>query len=61
MKFTKMHGCGNDYVYVDGKSEKISQEKKSELANFLTDFVFQIIQIKKEILFFFLYLLFYFE
>lgn len=37
MKFTKMHGCGNDYVYVDGKSEKISQEKKSELAIKVSD------------------------
>lgn len=37
MKFTKMHGCGNDYVYVDGKSEKISQEKKSELAVKVSD------------------------
>ncbi|MCM2265677.1 MAG: diaminopimelate epimerase [Desulfuromonadales bacterium] len=24
MKFTKMHGAGNDYVYVDGFSEKIT-------------------------------------
>ena len=23
MKFTKMHGCGNDYIYVDGKSEVV--------------------------------------
>ena len=23
MKFTKMHGCGNDYIYVDGSREKI--------------------------------------
>ena len=36
-KFSKMHGCGNDYVYVDGKSEKISQEKKSELAIKVSD------------------------
>ena len=37
MKFTKMQGCGNDYVYVDGGSEKISQEKKSELAIKVSD------------------------
>lgn len=37
MKFTKMQGCGNDYVYVDGGSEKISQEKKSELAKRMSD------------------------
>ncbi len=24
MKFTKMHGIGNDYVYVDGFSEKVA-------------------------------------
>lgn len=23
MKFTKMHGCGNDYIYIDGSGEKI--------------------------------------
>lgn len=32
MKFVKMHGCGNDYVYVNGFEEKIPDEKKSELA-----------------------------
>ncbi len=37
MKFTKMQGCGNDYVYVDGGSEKISQGKKSELAKRVSD------------------------
>lgn len=26
MKFTKMHGCGNDYVYVDGFSERIQDK-----------------------------------
>ena len=30
MKFTKMHGCGNDYVYIDGAKEKIAQEEKPE-------------------------------
>ena len=32
MKFIKMHGCGNDYVYVNGFEEHIPDEKKSELA-----------------------------
>jgi len=32
MKFTKMQGCGNDYVYINGFTEKIADEKKSELA-----------------------------
>ena len=30
MKFTKMHGCGNDYIYIDGAKEKLSQEEKPE-------------------------------
>lgn len=29
MKFTKMHGCGNDYVYVNGFEEKIDDESKA--------------------------------
>lgn len=37
MKFTKMHGCGNDYVYVDGSREKIESEKKPELVRRLSD------------------------
>lgn len=37
MKFTKMHGCGNDYVYVDGAREKIPAERKSEVVKFLSD------------------------
>lgn len=37
MKFTKMQGCGNDYVYVDGAKEQIPQEKKAELVRYLSD------------------------
>ena len=37
MKFTKMHGCGNDYVYVDGESEIISTKDKPEIAKYLSD------------------------
>ena len=37
MFFTKMHGCGNDYVYVDGSKEMIPQEKKSDLAIKVSD------------------------
>lgn len=37
MKFTKMQGCGNDYVYVDGAKEQIPQEKKPEIVRFLSD------------------------
>jgi diaminopimelate epimerase len=32
-----MHGCGNDYVYIDGGKEHIPQEKKSELAIKISD------------------------
>lgn len=37
MKFTKMHGCGNDYIYVDGASWQISKEQKPELVKRLSD------------------------
>lgn len=37
MKFTKMHGCGNDYVYVNGFVEKIAPEEKPELVRKLSD------------------------
>ena len=35
MKFTKMQGLGNDYVYVNGFTEKI--ENPSELAARVSD------------------------
>ena len=37
INFTKMHGCGNDYVYIDGGKELVPQEKKSELAIKVSD------------------------
>ena len=37
MKFTKMHGIGNDYIYVDGARETIPAERKSEVVRFLSD------------------------
>lgn len=37
IEFTKMQGCGNDYVYVDGAKEQIPQEKKAELVRYLSD------------------------
>ena len=36
MKFTKMHGCGNDYIYVNGFEEKVEEDKKPELARRLS-------------------------
>ncbi|MCR5283210.1 MAG: diaminopimelate epimerase [Lachnospiraceae bacterium] len=32
MKFTKMHGCGNDYVYVNGFEQTYTPEEKKRLA-----------------------------
>ena len=37
MKFTKMQGCGNDYVYVNGAVEKIAPEKKPDIVRKLSD------------------------
>ena len=35
LQFTKMHGLGNDYVYMDAINQKI--ENRSELAKFISD------------------------
>lgn len=35
MKFTKMHGCGNDYVYVNYLKEKV--ENPEEVSRFVSD------------------------
>ncbi len=35
--FTKMHGCGNDYIYVNGKDVKIEENKKPEAVRRLSD------------------------
>ena len=35
MKFVKMQGCGNDYIYVDGAKEKV--ENKPEVVQRLSD------------------------
>ncbi|MBD5530007.1 MAG: diaminopimelate epimerase [Lachnospiraceae bacterium] len=37
MKFTKMHGCGNDYVYIDGAAWQILQSNKPDVVQFLSD------------------------
>lgn len=37
MKFTKMQGCGNDYVYINGFEETIEKEKKPELVRRLSE------------------------
>lgn len=37
MKFTKMHGCGNDYIYMNGFTEVIPQEEKPDLVRRISD------------------------
>lgn len=37
MKFTKMHGCGNDYIYIDGAKEKIAREAKEDFVRRVSD------------------------
>lgn len=37
MRFTKMEGCGNDYIYVNGFEEQIPQAKKPQLVRRLSD------------------------
>ena len=37
IKFTKMQGCGNDYIYINGFTEKIPQEKKTEIVRRISD------------------------
>lgn len=37
MKFTKMHGCGNDYIYIDGAAWQILGNDKPKVVRFLSD------------------------
>ena len=37
MEITKMHGCGNDYVYIDGAKEKIAPEDKEAFVRRVSD------------------------
>lgn len=37
IRFTKMEGCGNDYVYISGFDQRIDPEKKPELVKRLSD------------------------
>ena len=39
MHFTKMHGCGNDYIYINADTESIPEDKetKERLIRFLSD------------------------
>lgn len=37
MEFTKMHGCGNDYVYIDGAKVNIETDDKPDFVRFASD------------------------
>ncbi|MBQ9642753.1 MAG: diaminopimelate epimerase, partial [Lachnospiraceae bacterium] len=37
LEFTKMEGCGNDYLYVNGFTQQIPEEKKPGLVRRLSD------------------------
>ncbi|MCI9200170.1 MAG: diaminopimelate epimerase [Lachnospiraceae bacterium] len=37
MGFTKMHGCGNDYIYVNGAEAAIDERKKEGIVRKLSD------------------------
>lgn len=37
IKFTKMHGCGNDYVYINGISQDIPADNKPDIVRQLSD------------------------
>ncbi len=37
MKFTKMQGCGNDYIYINGFDTKVTPEEKKKMAVQLSD------------------------
>ncbi len=37
VRFTKMHGCGNDYIYINGFEEKIPEDKKRDFVIRVSD------------------------
>ena len=37
IEFTKLHGCGNDYIYIDGSTQKIPQERKPDFVRKMSD------------------------
>jgi diaminopimelate epimerase len=37
MKFTKMHGCGNDYIYIEGKECRAEGDERVALVRALSD------------------------
>ena len=37
IQFTKMHGCGNDYVYINGFTQHVPREQKAEFVRRISD------------------------
>lgn len=37
IEFTKLHGCGNDYIYIDGSTQKFPQEAKPDFVRKMSD------------------------
>jgi diaminopimelate epimerase len=37
IEYTKMHGCGNDYVYINGFKQKIDDDKKPDFVRKISD------------------------
>lgn len=37
IRFTKMQGCGNDYIYINGFTQKVPQEKKEAFVRSASD------------------------
>jgi len=37
IQFTKMHGCGNDYVYINGFTQHVPQEQKADFVRRISD------------------------
>ncbi len=37
IEFTKLHGCGNDYIYIDGSTQKLPQEAKPDFVRKMSD------------------------
>lgn len=37
MRITKMHGCGNDYIYINGFTEQVNEDQKPGLVRYLSD------------------------
>lgn len=37
IQFTKMQGCGNDYVYINGGTQRVSEDEKADFVRIMSD------------------------